>query len=318
MLRVDLAERGTVMRHGLGWRTHRVLLGTAFVISLFAAPAAPAMAAVVTCGTVVTASITLTSDLGPCPGDALIAGADNITIDLGGYTISGTGADTNTADTNTGAGVRVAQRTGVTVTNGTILGFHTGVVLDEATNSKVSKLVLRDNIRGVNVAGSNGSLVEKNTILNSGLDAIRLGLSDNNIISKNTLSGNVFGIGVADGSTGNLVEKNVIRGTRGFGIAVFSDSDSNRIEKNDVQRTLQGDGINVSIDSSLTLIFKNVANLNGDDGIDTDNPRTTITGNIANNNGDLGIEAVVGTTDGGGNLASGNGNPAQCAEVMCS
>ncbi|MGH3346037.1 MAG: right-handed parallel beta-helix repeat-containing protein [Nocardioides sp.] len=277
--------------------------------SLLAVPATPATAAVVTCGTVVTTSITLTSDVGPCPGDALIAGADNITIDLGGYTISGTG---------TGAGVGVAQRTGVTVTNGTIQGFHTAVVLDESTHSTVSKLVLRDNIRGVDVAGSDGNLVDKNTIRNSALDAIRLGLSADNVISKNTLSGNVFGIGVADFSTGNLVEKNVLRDTRGFGIAVFSDSDSNRIEKNDVQRTLQGDGITVSLDSDLTFIFKNIANVNSDDGIDTDNPQTTITGNIANNNGDLGIEAVAGTTDGGGNLASGNGNPAQCDGVSCS
>jgi parallel beta-helix repeat protein len=287
MLRAERAEGGTTMRNALGSRTRRGLLGALFVISLLAVSAAPAEAAVVTCGTVVTTSIKLTSNLGPCTGDALIAGADNITIDLGGYTISGTG---------TGAGVRVAQRTGVTVTNGTIQGFHTGVVLDESTNSTVSKLVLRDNIRGVNLAGSDGNLVEKNTILNSGLDAIRLGLSADNFISKNTLSGNVFGIGVADSSTENLVEKNVIRDTRGFGIAVFSNSDSNRLEKNDVQRTSQGDGINVSTDSDLTLILKN----------------------LANDNGDLGIEAAAGTTrDGGGNRASGNGNPAQCVGVSC-
>ena len=290
-------------------RTRRIVLGAAFTMSLLAVSAAPATAQVVTCGMVVTTDITLTSDLGPCPGDALIAGADDITIDLGGYTVSGTG---------TGAGVRVAQRSGVTVTNGTIQGFHTGVVLDESTESVVSKLVLRDNVRGVNVAGSDGNLVEKNTILGSGLDAIRLGLSADNVISKNVLSGNVFGIGVADFSTGNLVEKNVIRDTREFGIAVFSDSDVNRIEKNDVQRTLQGDGINVSADSDLTSIFKNIASVNADDGIDTDNPQTTITGNIANNNGDLGIEAVAGSTDGGGNRASGNGNPAQCVGVSCS
>jgi parallel beta-helix repeat protein len=260
---------------------------------------------------VVTTDITLTGDLGPCPGDGLIAGADDITIDLGGYTISGIGA-------GVGAGVRVAQHSGVTVTKGTIQGFHTGVVLDESTRSVVSKLVLRGNIRGVNVSGSDGNLLEKNTIRDSGLDAIRLGLSANNVISKNALSGNVFGIGVADFSTANLVELNVIRDTRQFGIAVFSDSDSNRIEKNDVQRTLQGDGITVSTDSDSTSIFKNIANVNSDDGIDTDNPQTTITGNIANNNVDLGIEAVPGTTDGGGNQASGNGNPAQCVGVSCS
>jgi parallel beta-helix repeat protein len=296
------------MLNGSHSRTRRGLMVAAFVMPLLAVSAAPASAAVVACGTVVTSNITLTGNLGPCPDDALIAGADNITIDLGGYTISGTG---------NGAGVRVAQHSGVTVTKGTIRGFHTGVVLDESTGSVVSKLVLRDNIRGVNVAGSDGNLVEKNTIRNSGLDAIRLGLSADNVISKNVLSGNVFGIGVADFSTGNRVELNVIRDTRGFGISVFSDSDSNRLEKNDVQRTLQGDGIAISTDSDSTVIFKNIANLNGDDGIDTDNPQTTITGNIANNNVDLGIDAP-GATDGGGNQASGNGNPAQCVGVTCS
>jgi parallel beta-helix repeat protein len=127
----------------------------------------------------------------------------------------------------------------------------------------------------------------------------------------------VFGIGVADGSTGNLVERNWIQNTRDFGIAVFSTSDHNRIEKNDVQRTQAGDGIAVSADSNSTLILKNFAHANGDDGIDTDNPTTTITGNIAIKNVDLGIEAVPGT-HGGGNRASGNGNPAQCVGVSCS
>ena len=297
------------MKIGLGPRARRGVLGAVFGLSMVAAPAAPATAVDVTCGTVVTTSITLTSDLGPCAGDALIAGADNITINLGGYTISGTGS---------GAGVRVAQHSGVTVTSGAIQGFHTGVVLDESTTSTVTRLVLRNNVRGVNLAGSDNNLIEKNTILNSGLDAIRLGLSANNLVTKNTLTGNVFGIGVADFSTGNLVEKNLLRDTRGFGVAVFSDSDSNRLEKNDVQQTLQGDGISVSPDSDLTLILKNIASLNNDDGIDTDNPQTTITGNVANNNVDLGIEAVAGVTDGGGNLASGNGNPAQCVGVSCS
>src|SRR5687768_17032107 len=161
------------MLNGSHSHTRCALLGAASIMAMLAVTAVPATAAVVTCGTVVTTDITLTEDLGPCVGDALIAGADDITIDLGGYTISGTG---------TGAGVRVAQHSGVTVTKGTIQGFHTGVVLDESTDSTVSKLVLRDNVRGVNVAGSDGNLVEKNTILDSGLDAIRLGLSAHNVI----------------------------------------------------------------------------------------------------------------------------------------
>ena len=233
------------MRNGWGPLARGGWLGVAFVISLLAVPAAPATAAAVTCGTVVTTSITLTSNLAPCTGDALIAGADNITIDLGGYTIGGTG---------TGAGVRVAQRTCVTCQRGTIHGFHTGVVLDESTSSTVSsKLVLRDNVRA-SMLGRVGrqSWLRTNTVLNSGARTrSRLGLSANNVVSKNTpcratCSASWRGLLLY----GNLVEKNVIRDTRGFGVAVFSDSDSNRIEKNDVPADVQGDGISVLSHSS--------------------------------------------------------------------
>lgn len=127
---------------------------------------------------------------------------------------------------------------------------------------------------------------------------------------------NVFGIGVADGST-DIVERNAIWNTRDFGIAVFGDSDSNRIEKNLVQRTREGDGISLDGDSDSTRIAGNVSSRNGDDGIDTKGLLTTITRNTANDNVDLGIEALPGT-DGGGNRASRNGNPLQCVGVSCS
>src|SRR5688572_5404212 len=89
------------------------------VAAVLAAGAVPVLASHVTCGSVITADTKLDSDIGPCVGDALIVGADDVTLDLGGYTVTGTGS---------GAGVRVAQRTGVEVTNGTIQGFHTGIV----------------------------------------------------------------------------------------------------------------------------------------------------------------------------------------------
>jgi hypothetical protein len=44
---------------------------------------------------------------------------------------------------------------------------------------------------------------------------------------------------------------------------------------------------------------------------------TTIARNIANHNGNLGIEAIPGVIDGGGNHAAGNGNPLHCTNVMC-
>lgn len=291
-------------------RAAKHLLLAAMVTALLAVTAAPAYASHVGCGSLITTDTTLDSDLGPCVGDALIVAADGVTLDLGGYTVSGTG---------TGAGVRVAQHTGVEVRNGTIEGFHTGLVLDEADGNYIWSLTLRANLRqGITVAGSDANVIEKNSILENDGDAIRLGLSDGNVVRKNVAVGNVFGIGVADGSDGNLVEKNSVSATAVFGIAVFSNSTNNRLEKNTILGTLLGDGIFVASDSSGTRITKNVASGNADDGIDVENQATTVTENTANDNADLGIEAVPGTTDGGGNQASGNGNPAQCTGVTCS
>ena len=64
------------------------------------------------------------------------------------------------------------------------------------------------------------------------------------------------------------------------------------------------------------VVDRNRSERNGDDGIDVDVP-ATISNNLANFNGDFGIEAVPGVTDGGGNKARGNGNPAQCLNVRC-
>lgn len=286
------------------------LLLAAMVTSLLAVTAAPVYANHVGCGSLITTDTTLDSDIGPCVGDGLIVAADDITLDLGGHTVSGTG---------TGAGVRVARHTSVEVTDGVIDGFHTGLVLDEADGNHIWSLTLRDNIRqGITVAGSDANVIEKNSLIDNDGDAIRLGLSDGNVVRKNVAVGNVFGIGVADGSDGNLVEKNSVSATDVFAIAVFSNSMNNRLEKNVVLGTRLGDGIIVAADSSGTQITRNVANDNADDGIDVDNPATTVTQNTANDNADLGIEAVPGTTDGGGNRASGNGNPAQCTGVSCS
>jgi len=60
-------------------------------------------------------------------------------------------------------------------------------------------------------------------------------------------------------------------------------------------------GILVDNGATGTLVVRNRAIGNGDDGIDVDAPATTLTRNIANHNHDLGIEAVPGVIDGGGN-----------------
>jgi hypothetical protein len=121
-----------------------------------------------------------------------------------------------------------------------------------------------------------------------------------------------------------MVENNRSRDNGGHGIALTL-GDGNRKNRFIRNTTAENDKDGIFRESlpqfdarSLgTLVERNVAHNNDDDGLDVDEPDTTITRNTANNNDDLGIEAVDGVTDGGGNRGRGNGDNRQCTGVQC-
>lgn len=289
------------------------LIGAA-VAGLVAAAAtvAPASADTVSCGDAISTDTVLTHDLVCGPGDALVIVADGVTLDLDGHTISGPGA----YGAGAGAGVRVAQRTGVTVMRGTIQGYQSAVVLDQSWDSHVTKLTARHNDQALNLAGGGGHLVDKNTVVDNFRDSIRLGLSAGNRVTQNAVSGNVYGIAIADGSSGNTVDRNVTTGNQYFGIATWGGGSGNVIEKNQASGNAHH-GIQVNPDVTGVELLQNYVSGNGDDGIHVETTHATITKNTAVYNTDLGISAPAGVTDGGGNKASGNGNPLQCTGVVC-
>lgn len=270
-----------------------------------------AHAATLECGDTISVDTVLTEDLVCGPGDALVIVADGVTVDLSGHTIQGPGAYTGA-----GAGVRAAQRRGVTVMGGTITGFQSAVVLDQSWDSHVTKLTVSLNDQAINIAGGGRHLIDKNTSVDSFRDAIRLGASIDNRVTRNTVTGNVFGISVADGSSGNTVDRNVATGNRNFGIATWGGGSGNVMEKNQVSGSVHH-GIQVNSDVVDVLLLQNLVSDNGDDGIHVETSGATITKNTAVYNGDLGISAPAGVDDGGGNMASGNGNVLQCLNVWC-
>jgi Periplasmic copper-binding protein (NosD) len=169
--------------------------------------------------------------------------------------------------------------------------------------------------------------IEKN-VIQGGTTAIALFTTKDTVVEKNNIIGN-SGVAVQEGNTssGTRFLDNSIVGTRfldtplegnGTGLGVGG-SDGTVIARNRLDHNA-GDGLFLTSAGQNTLVERNFASGNGDDGIDVDStrtPRATLTRNTANNNFDLGIEAVPGTIDGGGNKASGNGNPAQCLNVAC-
>lgn len=311
---------------------------SALVFAAFTSGGHGALAGQLSCGDTVVVDTKLYADLVDCPGDGIVIGADGVTLNLNGHMIDGSGSGIGPGEWDPGAGVAVRFHKGVTVKNGLIREFEQGVVLDNAEDAHVHGLTLTANMRGIELAITDGSVVEKNSITGSELDGIRLGGSNGNVIQKNQLVDNIFGIGIADGSDDNVVAKNqILDGVTGM--FVYKDCDGNKLLKNEVSGNREvgisvdensnrtvfeknnaedngWDGIFVGSGLTGTVLIKNTSLGNGKDGIHVDSAITALVKNTANHNTKIGINAVAGVLDGGGNKAEGNG-VADCVNVAC-
>lgn len=91
----------------------------------------------ISCGQTITEDMILTEDLA-CPPDteyAIVIGASNVTLDLGGHTISGYTPRT---------GVFAIGQEGITIRNGTIDGFNVGVFIIETNLVTMENLTVRN------------------------------------------------------------------------------------------------------------------------------------------------------------------------------
>jgi parallel beta-helix repeat protein len=261
---------------------------------------------------------------------------------------------TSMADTGI-SGLILADSRRALVARNAVSGSHGyAVVLFAVEDSRIQNNKLKGNDHGIAVFdGSSHNSIRSNTVTHSGGSAIDIGgegvaanrvehnrLRDNgdgiiltetsdSVIRHNLVTGTGFfgfpdtgGFGVIlDGADRNILDSNIVTGGRGPAIFLAqldapTAAEDNVASRNFVNSKLT-DGILVDKGATGTLLIRNIAIRNGDDGIDVDAPATTLTRNIANRNHDLGIEAVPGVIDGGGNHAAGNGNPVQCTNVDC-
>ena len=194
-------------------RRSRIRLGTLCAIGGLLVGAtvavAPASAApVIRCGSVITKDTTLLNDVAACPGDGLIIGADNITLNLNGHRILG-----QSRKTGNHAGIRVPNRTGVKILGGkrdpvgrplaVISGFDAGVLINRGSGNIVSDLGVRDNI----------GPATREAFLGDGIAVMN---SSNNNIQRNTVDHNGVYDGIAvlgEASHGNTVQDNLVART---------------------------------------------------------------------------------------------------------
>ena len=94
------------------------------------------------CGDTITADTTLDRDLTGCPSNGLVIGADDITLDLNGHTISGDGKPVRRCPRGSSATSESSNddHAGVTVRNGSVRGFAIGVLVVGVRGNRLVEL----------------------------------------------------------------------------------------------------------------------------------------------------------------------------------
>lgn len=165
------------------------------------------------CGSVITQDTTLSTDIGPCPGEGVIVAASHITLDLNGHTVSGNPEVRVSPDK---AGILLRQVTGVTVKNGTVEGFDAGVAIMGGGANTVRRLTARDNVNYRVVTGRDSQpediVPDEGPYCDLG-DGITAFNSRDNVIEGNVLYGNgpYSAVSLVSNSDRNRVANNDIR-----------------------------------------------------------------------------------------------------------
>jgi parallel beta-helix repeat protein len=156
------------------------------------------------CGTVTT-DTTLSSD---CSGP-LTVGASGITVDLAGHSVLCSGVPGVT-------GVDVGGSSDIVVENGSVDGCEEGVLADGGNSNQFRALTLTNNNVGFEVSNSASTTIMRNQVTSSPFTGVLLFQTSGFLVQRNTVLDS--GIGIFDnGGTHNVISLNTA--SRGVGIS---------------------------------------------------------------------------------------------------
>ncbi len=237
---------------------------------------APPAVGMVACGDTITVNTVLDGDVGPCPANGIIIGADGITLDLNGHQVFGT------PTSGEGAGILVSSHTNVTVKNGTVRLFDGGVLIRNGDHNVVTGITAKDNVGlsdlgdGIAIEGSSDNSILNNTAATNGpfsgiaiyqnsdgdhgfptAPAINNLIRGNRILNNTACRSGGTGTCEADGirvepgvSPGNTIDANTITGNGLDGISIFGQTSgvtitNNKLSLNGFLGAVPGDGIRI-------------------------------------------------------------------------
>ena len=190
----------------------------------------------IACGDTITADTMLDRDLTDCPSNGIVIGADGITLDLNGHTISGDGKPVRRCPRKEPCDIGVFndRHSGVTVRNGSLRGFGVGVLIGGVRGNRLVKLSSsRNQYFGYVIADSSRSVIRDSSATdNPRPDGDGLGVfssHDLRIVGNEFRRNGQIGIHI-EKSTGNLIKRNEFVDNGDFG--VFIQADGNQVRGN--------------------------------------------------------------------------------------
>src|SRR3989440_11257194 len=191
-----------------------------------------------TCAMRVSESFTLANDL-TCAGDGMVVISDNVTVDLGGHTLTGPGMGPQTwpLPQLDSVGVRVGGHTGVTIRNGKTTAFSTGIYFIDMVSSSIESVTTLRNRFGFYIHASH-KITVKDSDVEFNIYGLHLQNSDDCVLVNNVLARQTYnspgGYGLyLYASSRNRVTDNTIDSNINWGIW-FSDAKENVIFHNNV------------------------------------------------------------------------------------
>lgn len=190
------------------------------------------------CNTQITGDFVLANDMS-CSGDAFVVHVDNVVLDLNGHTLTGPGMGPQTWPNPQldSVGVRVGGHTGVTVRNGRIGDFSTGIYLVDTVRSRIENVYSQHNRYGFYIHASTGITITGSTVF-ANIYGLHLQESSNNVVQ------------------GNRLVRQTYNSPGGYGIYLYR-SDNNRIFENDIDTNINW-GIWFSEAKGNTIFHNNV------------------------------------------------------------
>jgi hypothetical protein len=308
------------------------------------------------CGETVTTDIRFTANM-ECrqvdPGLAI--GAPGVDINLAGHRFTAFFSPEDEFDTRPRAIVDEGGYDDLTVRNGTLANWVSGVRVVGAARPRVLNLDMNLNFYFIQVpasiavvfsktqdseirhvhadfggfaVGNSARAIIADSSTTRGSGGISIGSTDDSRVVRNTIDNGLPQALVAllvRGNHNHIADNRVSRFESGIWIQagagnVVADNELFDMYGDDSSSTVEfgdGDGIWVDLFTNQTVVRGNFSHDNRMDGIEVKGVGTQVTGNRAEDNRGWGIDVVSGVTDGGGNTASGNGEAAQCRNVFC-